>query len=93
MSGQHPTSTPPLSYTTQKERKILKSQFFYKFEANLQNKEKKRFLKNGIHPEDHSSTIAIPTSLMAPDLIFDCITHHFLKCAPVEIETPLRTIH
>ena len=43
--------------------------------------------------EDHSSTIAIPTSLMAPDLIFDCITHHFLKCAPVEIETPLRTIH
>lgn len=22
------------------------------------------------------------TSLIAPDLIFDCITHHFLKCAP-----------
>jgi len=22
---------------------------------------------------------------MAPDLILDCITHHFLKCAPAEI--------
>lgn len=43
--------------------------------------------------EDHGSTAAVPTSLIAPALIFDCITHHFLKCAPVKIGTPLSLIH
>lgn len=27
-----------------------------------------------------------PTSLIAPALILDCITHHFLKCAPAKID-------
>ena len=31
----------------------------------------------------------LPTSLIAPDFILDCIRQNFLKCAPVEVATNL----
>ena len=86
MSEQHLTSTPSLSYTTQKDGKNFN---YIQALQNLRliNKrgKKKKFSENGIRKYDQQrrSTTAIPTSLIAPDLIFDCIIHHFLKCAPV----------
>ena len=38
-------------------------------------------------------TIRVPTSLTAPVLILDCMTHHFLKCAPADIAQTVNSKH
>ena len=48
------------------------------------------FLKDYFGTSLEVLRVEMQTSLIAPDLILDCITHHFLKCAPekvAEVET------
>lgn len=44
-------------------------------------------MNNQENPIENASIKYVPTSLIAPALILDCITHHFLKWAPAQITT------